>query len=415
MTKTYHWVCKDDIGSFFLRATETESLYPPKCCGQIFLLEVYEPHLEFDVSWAYQVKEQGEYAVLAKYRIYCANPTCSKFLDPATHVEDESRKLTYAVCQDGECAKATCTKCKALMENFRSHACEQNEDLKQFRQTAVEKGYQECPRCASTVELAEACNHITCECGAEFCYVCGDEWSGLHGCPVYGPAYYDEDGYNQDGFHRTTGLNHEGRTRREEAGDEDDDDGDDDDNSDNEEDNHNDGWDGEFDENHPALQHVHPDVRAVFATFDRDERETFLLNLQVSLFEEQGITFGNPEGDNEGNSVDENEDDEDESHVSEHEPELGEAAGENTAQSDENEGPGGHESDDSITFVGLDGEQDAINEASAEGAWPNMGVAFVPLLERGIGSGGDGVSESGESHTASNRDEDRPPTPMDID
>ena len=25
-----HWVCTDDIGSFFERATENESLYPPK-------------------------------------------------------------------------------------------------------------------------------------------------------------------------------------------------------------------------------------------------------------------------------------------------------------------------------------------------------------------------------------------------
>lgn len=61
-----HWVCTDDIASFFERATENESLYPPKCCSQLFLLDVYEAHVPFEVSWAFQKKAQGEYSVLAK-------------------------------------------------------------------------------------------------------------------------------------------------------------------------------------------------------------------------------------------------------------------------------------------------------------------------------------------------------------
>lgn len=61
-----HWVCTDDVGSYFERATESESLYPPKCCGQIFLLDTYEAHIPFEVQWAFQMKEQGEYSVLAK-------------------------------------------------------------------------------------------------------------------------------------------------------------------------------------------------------------------------------------------------------------------------------------------------------------------------------------------------------------
>jgi hypothetical protein len=49
----------------------------------------------------------------------------------------------------------------------------------------------------------------------------------VHGCPHYGPAIYDEEGYNQEGYHRDTELNREGLTRRQQqrqdAGDEDDD------------------------------------------------------------------------------------------------------------------------------------------------------------------------------------------------
>lgn len=33
-----------------------------------------------------------------------------------------------------------------------------------------------CPRCNVIVELESGCNHITCRCKHEFCYVCGLDW-----------------------------------------------------------------------------------------------------------------------------------------------------------------------------------------------------------------------------------------------
>jgi hypothetical protein len=76
-------------------------------------------------------------------------------------VKDPSTNVSYAICLDNACGKLTCTNCKALLNGIEGHTCEQNEDYKKFKQTATEKGFQECPTCASTVELAEACNHIT--------------------------------------------------------------------------------------------------------------------------------------------------------------------------------------------------------------------------------------------------------------
>lgn len=32
------------------------------------------------------------------------------------------------------------------------------------------------PQCRALVELAHGCNHITCKCGAEWCYKCGALW-----------------------------------------------------------------------------------------------------------------------------------------------------------------------------------------------------------------------------------------------
>ncbi|KAG9185256.1 hypothetical protein G6011_07800 [Alternaria panax] len=322
-----HWVCADDVGSFFENATNNESLFPPQCCGTMFMLEDYEDHVPFETVWAYQMKQQGEYSILAKFRVYCANPPCGKFLYPGSHVEDSETKITYAICETEECGKLTCVKCKALLEEgTQNHQCKQTEDEKKFKQTAKEKGYQECFVCGATVELAEACNHITCDCGNSFCYVCGENWPGLHGCPHYGPAVYDEEGYNQDGYHRESGLNREGLTRRqemirhrgEEEDDEDDDDGE--------------GGDGEGEDGEGAdpewevLQHLTPDQRAMINQLPHGPREDALDQFRITLFETQGITFDQfvAEFGDDGDAV-EDDDDEDPDEDQNEDPQLGDA------------------------------------------------------------------------------------------
>jgi len=93
--------------------------------------------------------------------VYCGAPSCNEFLHPSTHITDPDTKLTYAICEDGACSKATCTGCKMLLaEGVQNHDCKKDEEEEKFRQTAKEKGYQQCTVCGATVELMEACNHI---------------------------------------------------------------------------------------------------------------------------------------------------------------------------------------------------------------------------------------------------------------
>lgn len=61
-----HFVCAADIASYFKHATNDESLFPPRCCNQVFLLQEYEYHVPAEIALAYRMKEQGEYAILAK-------------------------------------------------------------------------------------------------------------------------------------------------------------------------------------------------------------------------------------------------------------------------------------------------------------------------------------------------------------
>lgn len=45
------------------------------------------------------------------------------------------------------------------------------------RQLANEQGWQSRQRCNQIVDLIPgSCNRMTCRCGHEFCYVCGERW-----------------------------------------------------------------------------------------------------------------------------------------------------------------------------------------------------------------------------------------------
>ncbi|KAF1978233.1 DUF1680-domain-containing protein [Bimuria novae-zelandiae CBS 107.79] len=112
--------------------------------------------------------------------MYCGNVECGKFLHPSEHIKDADTEIAYAVCDGNDCFQATCYTCKSLLaEGIQEHVCQVAENEKKFKETVDEKGYKECFVCGRTVELAEACNHITCECGNSFCYVCGKGWTGI--------------------------------------------------------------------------------------------------------------------------------------------------------------------------------------------------------------------------------------------
>lgn len=58
---------------------------------------------------------------------------------------------------------------------------------------AAGKGAKECPGCGIVVMKSEGCNHMTCRCGFEFCYVCGADIRGnVSGHFVFGCSQYDD-------------------------------------------------------------------------------------------------------------------------------------------------------------------------------------------------------------------------------
>jgi hypothetical protein len=118
-----------------------------------------------------------------------------------------------------------------------------------------------------------------CECGHDFCYICGRDWTDVHSCPYYGAPTYDGEGYNQDGYHRDTGLDRDGLTRAQ-------------DNArhrgDNPDEEQVDEEEGLFWE---VLQHITPEQRVVINNLMPDDRRDALDQLRIELLETLNITF----------------------------------------------------------------------------------------------------------------------------
>ena len=274
----------------------------------------------------------------------------------------------------------------------------------------------------------------SCECGAEFCYICGQQWQGMHGCPHYGPAIYDEEGYNQDGFHQTTGLNREGRTRREQGRIDREEQGDDDEENDDEE-------DDDPDANHFVLQHVEPGIRATFAALPHEEREMFLLNLQIQLFEERGITFPDPGDEGGGRDSDSESDGEDhddsasddgsdeEGGSQDGEEEAGQTIDDedddNAGQNEDGQTDGqadphpGNAGPDVLSIAATMGAMQTIVESTEQAVLDNTAAteATQNMSQRRVIHSALNASNDSTGQTAGSNspDEDQPTTPMDID
>ena len=96
--------------------------------------------------------------------IYCSNRMCGIFL-PLRHSNgpDEIR------CN--RCVEATCRHCRNRFHPGRE--CAADIGTQQVRGLAASQGWKACPSCAHMVERRDGCIHMTCRCGAHFCYGCG--------------------------------------------------------------------------------------------------------------------------------------------------------------------------------------------------------------------------------------------------
>ncbi|EKJ71473.1 hypothetical protein NXS19_006972 [Fusarium pseudograminearum] len=163
-----HKYCRECLTALLYLSLRDEWRFPPRCCrepipipligwfSEELLLRFRDRQLEYDTP----------------DRTYCSAPTCSTFVPPAC--------IVGTIAQCPTCSQLTCTNCKGERhEGF----CRQDDALRELQRLADENQWETCYACNRMVELLGGCVHITCRCGAEFCYVCGTPWKNC-GCPV---------------------------------------------------------------------------------------------------------------------------------------------------------------------------------------------------------------------------------------
>lgn len=145
-------------------ACENEQHWPPKCCLNAIPARTIVAHVEPRQRRAYDERAR-EWDVPVADRIYCSEAACNLFI-PAP-----SRDAAVARCARSH---LTCVMCRNAGHGGAD--CPRDRDLARTNELAEEEGWKRCHGCRAYVEHRDACQHMTCRCGAEFCYVCGAPW-----------------------------------------------------------------------------------------------------------------------------------------------------------------------------------------------------------------------------------------------
>ncbi|KAF2786714.1 hypothetical protein K505DRAFT_259292, partial [Melanomma pulvis-pyrius CBS 109.77] len=207
-----HFFCRDCAIQLVTRSLLNVDEFPVKCClGTVWSPSLFEYLLPKEIMTTYMIRLRA-YNTPQPLRVFCANAECARYISPRSF-DNNNLYATVACCSI--CSTTTCVGCKKLWKE--GHNCDQEEDPRLqpswLPPYTTECRIKRCPGCGSWLEHKEACNHMTCDCRHQFCFICLQPWEGFHegdGCPSYGdpPVGYDDEGYEKSarGLHRLTGL-----------------------------------------------------------------------------------------------------------------------------------------------------------------------------------------------------------------
>lgn len=165
-----HSYCKDCFIRLIQAACKNEQQWPPKCCLNEIPFRTITKYIPEDLKKTFRSCQQ-EWDIPISERLYCYEPECSALLQPADI--NHAKKI-------GRCRQAhhTCTMCRGQAHGNKD--CPQDHNMMLTNTLAEQEGWKRCSQCNALVEHKEACQHMTCRCGHQFCYVCSRRWRTCH-------------------------------------------------------------------------------------------------------------------------------------------------------------------------------------------------------------------------------------------
>jgi hypothetical protein len=158
--KCRHSLCPeclhDGVISMFKAGSEL------RCCGDAIPVRTIRQHGNLE-------EEFLEGFILWLQELHTPNPTYCPWEDCLFYIPRRFIKDDYAKCPF--CKRRMCMGCK---RKEHGGMCRQDKQLKKL----IEKENWKFCSCGQLVQKSMGCNHMTCRCGAEFCYRCGTPYDG---------------------------------------------------------------------------------------------------------------------------------------------------------------------------------------------------------------------------------------------
>lgn len=187
-------ICLKCLKVTIIRIINDKDQYPVKLDNKTVF--DYSDHL--DASLLEQYKLKGvEHSTFPHERVFCF---CGKFIARLIVHREGEEYIAVKSCSDTTCQRFSCLNCATQLESIPDiidHGCKETRQAKEKdKQKMIEstqrgRKFQLCPNCSRPIQLTEACHHIQCPCGTEFCYLCGKPASERSGhwrqgrCPRY--------------------------------------------------------------------------------------------------------------------------------------------------------------------------------------------------------------------------------------
>jgi hypothetical protein len=139
-----------------------KSRTPFKCCSITVPTYTVQRHLSQSFITKYNLMVLELSTPKPKY---CSSLSCNKFIPP--------NKIKGPIATCPSCRTRTCVSC---LKKEHSGVCAEDKEGKAVEALAKRKGWKQCPQCSWILERTQGCLHMTCKCGAEWCYSCLREW-----------------------------------------------------------------------------------------------------------------------------------------------------------------------------------------------------------------------------------------------
>ncbi|KAH7123816.1 hypothetical protein B0J11DRAFT_606805 [Dendryphion nanum] len=170
--KEDHQYCHVCFEAIFQSSFLDISTFPPRCCSPLPLSK-YACHLSYETVEKYL---EIEASINTPPPLHCSNKPCHQVIPP-TNIGANN-----AYCP--VCSTQTCPTCKAAAHNG---LCPTDPDVRKLLKLAHDQNWKKCPSCNNMIARTHGCNHMTCRCSYQFCYVCTQDWSEKCGCQLSPP------------------------------------------------------------------------------------------------------------------------------------------------------------------------------------------------------------------------------------